>query len=182
MAGIADKFTSLMAKPGEDPNDDTPWYIKYGARVVGIVGAFFCILFGLWNCLSILFGGVSCLVSGVLQTVLGFLVMGVEAPFCCMFVDFVQVAANRVDNKPLYYRAAAYCLTALVPVILCPGLGSIFACGLVFGCGTLYGMMSLGKKGSRADMAAVASEQGGMSPTVGQPDATLMEDPDVWRP
>lgn len=39
-AGIAEKFTSLMAKPNQDPNDDTPWYIKYGARVVGIIGAF----------------------------------------------------------------------------------------------------------------------------------------------
>lgn len=35
---------------------------------------------------------------------------------------------------------------AVIPVILCPGLGSIFACGLVFGCGVIYGMMGLGKK------------------------------------
>lgn len=51
-----------------------------------------------------------CLISGVLQIVLGFLVMGVEAPFCCMFVDFVQQAAEKVDTKPLYYRAVAYCV------------------------------------------------------------------------
>jgi len=35
---------------------------------------------------------------------------------------------------------------SLIPVFLCIGLGSIFACGLVFGCGTIYGMMALGKK------------------------------------
>lgn len=67
-------------------------------------------MFGLWNCLGILFADVKCLVSGILQTILGFLVMGVEAPFCCMFVDFVQIAATKVDEKPLYLRAASYCL------------------------------------------------------------------------
>jgi hypothetical protein len=35
---------------------------------------------------------------------------------------------------------------AIIPVALCPGLGSIFACGLIFGCGVIYGMMGLGKK------------------------------------
>lgn len=105
-----------------------------------------CVLFGLWNIAGIIFANVSCMVSGVLQVILGFLVMGLEAPFCCMFVDFVQQASDRIDSKPLYYKAGAYCILAIIPVIICPGLGSIFACGLVFGCGTLYGMMSLGKK------------------------------------
>lgn len=35
---------------------------------------------------------------------------------------------------------------ALPPVLIKPGLASIFACGLVFLTGSLYGMMSLGKK------------------------------------
>ncbi|XP_063709885.1 calcium channel flower-like isoform X2 [Culicoides brevitarsis] len=160
MAGIAEKFTSLMARPNEDPNDAAaPWYIKYGARVIGIIGAFFCILFGLYNCISILFANVSCLVSGILQIILGFLVMGVEAPFCCMFIDYVQVVSSKVDSRPLWNRAAAYCALACVPVFICPGLASIFACGLVFGCGVLYGMIGLGKKASREEMAQRANTQ-----------------------
>lgn len=35
---------------------------------------------------------------------------------------------------------------AIPPVLLEPGLASIFGCGLVFATGVLYGMMSLGKK------------------------------------
>ncbi|XP_055701930.1 calcium channel flower isoform X2 [Phlebotomus papatasi] len=186
MESITEKFVSLMARPGQEnvPKDDVPWYLKYGARVLGIVGAFFCVLFGLWNCVSIVFGGVGCLVSGVLQVCLGLLVLIVEAPCCCMFVDFVQKVADLADSKPYWYRAAIYCVIAIPPVALCPGLGSIFACGLIFGTGVLYGMMSLGKKGSRQDMAAIASPNAmspGQGPTLDQR-STLMEDPDVWRP
>ncbi|XP_055701929.1 calcium channel flower isoform X1 [Phlebotomus papatasi] len=162
MESITEKFVSLMARPGQEnvPKDDVPWYLKYGARVLGIVGAFFCVLFGLWNCVSIVFGGVGCLVSGVLQVCLGLLVLIVEAPCCCMFVDFVQKVADLADSKPYWYRAAIYCVIAIPPVALCPGLGSIFACGLIFGTGVLYGMMSLGKKASLQEMrnAAVAAD------------------------
>lgn len=48
-----------------------------------------------------------------------------------------------VINLPYF---SFYFRFAVIPVILCPGLGSIFACGLVFGCGVIYGMMGLGKK------------------------------------
>lgn len=31
-----------MARPGQDnvPKDEIPWFLKYGARILGIVGAF----------------------------------------------------------------------------------------------------------------------------------------------
>lgn len=38
---FTEKFVSLMARPNQDPQpqDDFPWYMKYGARVIGIIGA-----------------------------------------------------------------------------------------------------------------------------------------------
>ncbi|XP_055383735.1 calcium channel flower isoform X1 [Condylostylus longicornis] len=196
MAGIAEKFTSLLARPSDEtaPPDGAPWYLKYGVRVLGIVAAFFAMLFGLWNCLSIIFFSVGCLVSGVLQIFAGFIVMAVEAPFCCMFLEHAQVIARKADERPMWNRAALYCIIAIPPVIFCPGLGSIFGCGLIFATGVVYGMMSIGKKGTREDMAAVASPTGtGMQPGMegmqgmpGQPmqttdqHVTLMEDPDSF--
>ncbi|XP_055694743.1 calcium channel flower isoform X2 [Lutzomyia longipalpis] len=162
MASFTEKFVSLMARPGQDavPKDDVPWYLKYGGRVLGIVAAFFAILFGLYNCLSILLVDIGCLVSGILQICAGMLVMVIEAPCCCMFIDFVQKIADLADSKPYYYRAAVYCVIAIPPIAMCPGLGSLFGCGLIFGTGVIYGMMSLGKKASLQEMrnAAVASD------------------------
>lgn len=155
-----DKVIGLLSKANPNqanqPDDGTPWYLKYGSKLLGIVGAFFCVLFGLFGLLTITLW---CLVSSILQIILGLIVLGIEAPFCCMFIDHVQTVATKIDERPLWNRAALYCLYAIVPVILCPGLGSIFPCALVFGCGVIYGMMGLGKKASLEEMRAAAQQQ-----------------------
>ena len=44
LQSLSDKFVSLMVRPGQEnqpsPQDDHPWYLKYGVRVAGIIGAF----------------------------------------------------------------------------------------------------------------------------------------------
>jgi len=183
-----DKLAQLMARPGQDPNakDDVPWWMRYAGRGVGTIGSGFAILFGFWNCLSIITFSISCLLSGMWQIVAGFIVLSVEAPCCCMFIDHVQQISDKVEARPYWNRAAAYVILAIPAILLCPGLASIFGSGLIFATGVIYGMMSLGKKGSREDMAAMASPQMATSPTgmgaTSDHHVTLMEDPDVWRP
>lgn len=127
-----DKILGLLQRSGpngENPVDDgTPWYFKYGSRALGIIGAFctwrffyrhimmtyifnfpVCILFGLWNCLGILLAQMMSLISGIIQICIGFLVLAIEAPFCCMFIDHVQQLSAKVDERPLWNRAAFYC-------------------------------------------------------------------------
>ncbi|KAG5682527.1 putative Calcium channel flower [Polypedilum vanderplanki] len=175
-----DKVIGLLSKANPNqanqPDDGTPWYLKYGAKALGIIGAFFCVLFGLFGLLTL---SMFCLISTIIQILVGLVVIAVEAPFCCMFIDHVQTIATKIDERPHWNRAAVYCILAIFPVVLCPELGSIFPCALVFGCGVLYGMMALGKKGTREDMAAVASPTSQM-PTNDQHNI-LIEDPDVWR-
>ncbi|KAL5291100.1 CACFD1 family protein [Megaselia abdita] len=185
---FADKITGLLAPNSQNGQmDDHPIWLRYGSKILGIVGAFFAILFGLWNCFGIVLFNVACLISGIIQMLVGFLVMALEAPVCCMFIEHVKTVTDKIDSRPLWNKAALYCGLAIPPIVICPSLASLFGCGLVFGTGVLYGMMSLGKKGSREDMAAVASPttmQPGttinMPPTSDQ-NVTLMEDPDVWR-
>lgn len=154
-----------MARPGQDnvPRDDVPWHLKYAGRAAGIVGGFFAVLFGLYNCISILVGDVGCLVGGILQILAGFAVLAIEAPCCFIFIDYVQQAAEWVDNRPYWNRAAFYCVIALIPVGMCFGLGSLFGCGLIFITGMLYGMMALGKKASQEDMRAAAASSAAAS-------------------
>lgn len=170
---MTEKIAALMARPGQDnlPKDDVPWFLKYAGRTLGIVGAFFAILFGLWNCFAIITINLTCVVSGILQMLVGFLVMAIEAPCCCIFIDFVQEVAQKADSRPYWNRAALYCCIAIPPVILCFGLGSLFGCGLVFGTGVLYGMMALGKKATAEEMrnaAAASQTRGNIAPTGGR--------------
>uniref|UniRef100_A0A2M4AMR1 Calcium channel flower n=1 Tax=Anopheles triannulatus TaxID=58253 RepID=A0A2M4AMR1_9DIPT len=167
---FAERLAGLMARPGQDnvPRDDVPWHLKYGGRAAGIVGGFFAVLFGLYNCIGILLGDVGCLVGGILQILAGFVVLAIEAPCCFIFIDFVQQAAEKADQRPYWNRAALYCVIAIPPVIMCLGLGSLFGCGLIFVTGMLYGMMALGKKASLDSMRAAATASAGTSSSVEQ--------------
>ncbi|XP_055314080.1 calcium channel flower isoform X1 [Sitodiplosis mosellana] len=157
MEGFAQKMTGLVAGPTDAAQSDIPWYLRYGARGLGIFGAFFAILFGFWNCFGVLTINFSSVLSGILQILVGILVMSIEAPVCCMFIDYAQKFAQTVESRPQWWRAAGYCAAAIPPVLLEPGLASIFGCGLIFATGVLYGMMSLGKKATLEQMRQAAA-------------------------
>ncbi|EDW19140.2 hypothetical protein AWZ03_007986 [Drosophila navojoa] len=154
------KLAELLARPNQDPagGPEAPWYLKYGSRVLGIVAAFFAILFGLWNVLSIIGLSVSCLVAGIIQMLAGFVVMALEAPFCFVCIEKVNDVSKMVDAKPMFFRAGLYCAMAVPPIFMCFGLASLFGSGLIFATGAVYGMMALGKKASAADMRAAAAQ------------------------
>lgn len=67
------------------------------------------ILFGFWNCFGVITINFSSVLSGIIQILVGILVMAVEAPMCCMFVDFAQKFAQQVESRPYWNRAAFYC-------------------------------------------------------------------------
>ncbi|XP_046736723.1 calcium channel flower isoform X1 [Diprion similis] len=163
---FGDKIASIMERPGQDPvtKDEVPWWMKYAGRGVGTIGGFFAILLGAWGCVGIITGSVSALIAGMWQMVAGFLVIIIEAPCCCLFIDFVQNLSDWVDRKPYWQRAAVYCLIALPAVILDAGLGTIFGSGLIFATGIIYGLMSLGKKASVDDMRMAAAVETQVTP------------------
>ncbi|KAK2585253.1 hypothetical protein KPH14_009954 [Odynerus spinipes] len=185
---IGERFTSMMQRPGQDPNakDDVSWWMKYAGRGLGTIGGLIAIFLGVWNCAFILLGSIMCFISGIWQMVVGFIVVMIEAPCCCLFIDFVQNLSDFVEKKPYWMRGLAYCLMALPSILLCSGINSIIGSGLIFATGGVYGLMSIGKKGARPDPAGmtssgVGSPQGTVPPTTDH-HTTLMEDPDVWRP
>ncbi|XP_035722836.1 calcium channel flower-like isoform X1 [Vespa mandarinia] len=157
---FGEKIASIMQRPGQDPvaKDDVPWWMKYAARGLGTVGGFIAIFLGVWNCASILFASIICFLSGIWQMLAGFIVLMIEAPCCCMFIDFVQNLSDMVESKPYWNRAAAYCLLALPPVFLCPKIESILGSGFIFATGIIYGLMSVGRKAPWGEMRSTAME------------------------
>lgn len=75
-----------------------------------VVGHPVAILFGFWNCFGVLTINFSSVLSGILQIIVGILVMSIEAPVCCMFLDHAQKLAQAVESRPHYYRAGGYCM------------------------------------------------------------------------
>ncbi|XP_061163888.1 calcium channel flower homolog [Saccostrea echinata] len=132
---------------------DTWWY-KYLLSGVGTLGGLLAILFGLVACITFT---AMCLLAGVLQMVAGFVVVLLEAPCCCQFVEFADKISSFSDKRPPWQKAVLYCLLGLVPIASCIEAWTILGAGLVFIAGALYGLKAIGKKGDRESMMAVAS-------------------------
>ncbi|XP_023701903.1 calcium channel flower isoform X1 [Cryptotermes secundus] len=158
---LAEKIGAIMQRPGQDvvPKDDVPWWMKYAGRGLGTVGSMVAIVLGVWSCVGIVFGDINCLISGMWQMIAGAVVIMIEAPCCCLFIDFVQNISDWVEKRPYWNRAAFYCIIALPSVFLCRELQSIFGSGLIFTTGVIYGLMSLGRKASQQEMMSNADRE-----------------------
>ncbi|XP_014279158.1 calcium channel flower isoform X1 [Halyomorpha halys] len=156
-----EKVGTIWKRPGEDvvPKDEVPLWLKYGARALGTCGGGIAIFLGLWNCFSILLGGVECLLSGMWQMIAGFVVIVIEAPCCCFFIDFVHTFSDWADKRPFWHRAVFYVSIGFPPIVMCIGISSFFGGGLIIGCGVLYGIMALGKKAPLEEMRVQAAQQ-----------------------
>ena len=61
--------------------------------------------FGAWCCLTIF---PLCIVAGVWQIAAGFIMIVIEAPFCCMFLDFVASFAEMMERRPPWQKTLLY--------------------------------------------------------------------------
>jgi len=112
--------------------------------------------------------------SPIWQIAAGFIIIVVEAPFCCMFLDFVAAYAEMVEKRPPWQKAALYVVLSLPPLFLCLGLSTLIGSGAICATGVFYGMQMVGKKASPADMAAAARGN--------EPDEkNIMDGGDEWQ-
>jgi len=139
---------------GGGPQSDVPWWMRYAGKGAGIGGGVVAVFFGFWCCISF---SPLCIVAGIWQICAGLFVITLEAPFCCMFLDFVQQAVAKVDGRPVWQKALVYLVLAIPPISMCFSLSTLIGSGLIFLASVVYGMQVLGPKGSKADMAAAAS-------------------------
>src|SRR5690242_19651800 len=124
-----------MQNPMRPPADaDTTWWVRWAARGLGVVGGVCTFIsaiyiisccfsvsmaFGIWVMISF---DASCLAAGLIQMfvclriiifhfnyrVVGFFVVALEAPFCCMWLDFIERIAEFSENRPLWLKAVIY--------------------------------------------------------------------------
>merc|ERR1719153_1825904 len=128
--------------------------MKYLAKAAGIAAAIVAMLFGVLCCID-LFSPI-CIVAGIWQVCAGFIIIVIEAPFCCMFLDFVASFAEMVERRPPWQKTALYIVLAIPPLFLCLQLSTLLGSGAIAATGVLYGMQVVGKKASATDMAAAA--------------------------
>jgi len=142
----------------QDPNSNFPWWIRFLAKGLGVVGGFVAVFFAVLGFFTFDSG---CIVAVLLQLVIGLLTVALEAPFCCMFVDFIEKIANFSESRAYWQKGLLYIAMGLIPIVLCAELNTLLGGGMIMSSGIVYGFMALGKKADRNTMLASA---GGAAP------------------
>uniref|UniRef100_A0A0K0FV88 Calcium channel flower n=2 Tax=Strongyloides TaxID=6247 RepID=A0A0K0FV88_STRVS len=143
--------TQMMTE--HDPNSAFPWWIRFLAKGLGIAGGFIAMFFGILALISI---SPTCIMAALLQLVIGFLSIAIEAPFCCSFIDFIEKIAVFSESRAFWQKAVLFCVMGIIPIVMCPEIDTILGSGMIFACGAMYGFMALGKKADRNSMMAAA--------------------------
>jgi len=139
----------------QQPQDDgVSRWCKMATRAAGTVAGILSLALGLFACITF---HASCLAAGLIQMLLGFLLVTFEAPCCCMFLDFIERISNFSETRPYWQKALLYGLISPIPIILCLEVSTFFGAGLIFITGVMYGMMALGKKADRSEIMARAA-------------------------
>jgi len=152
-----DKVKGFMfpnAGGGAEADDGVAWWMKYASKAAGIVGGVVAMIFGVLCFFPVPWP--TCVIAGIWQIAAGFIMIVIEAPFCCMFLDFVGQISAAIESRPPWQKAVLYIVLALPPLPFCFGFSTIMGSAALIGTGVLYGMQSVGKKASRADMSAAA--------------------------
>jgi len=123
-------------------------------RACGTVAGFVSLALGLFACITF---SAKCLAAGLIQMFLGFLLLTLEAPCCCLFLDFIERISHFSETRPYWQKALLYGLVSPIPIFLCLEVSTFFGAGFIFVTGIMYGMMTLGKKADRSEMMARAA-------------------------
>ncbi|KAE9553455.1 hypothetical protein FO519_003327 [Halicephalobus sp. NKZ332] len=164
MGAAASVQTQMQTE--HDPNAAFPWWVRFLAKGLGIIGGFIAMFFAILGLLSF---SATCILAVLLQLAAGFLTIALEAPFCCTFVDFIEKIAVFSESRAYWQKAVLYCVMGLIPIVLCVELNTILGAGMIFASGVVYGFMALGKKADRNTMMGSGASNPAWNQQINQP-------------
>lgn len=133
---------------------EATWWCRLLARVVGTLAGIVGVICGILICVSL---SPMCIISGLLLIFVAIVVLVFEAPVCCSFIELTKPIATFAEGRTFFQKAILYVISAIVPLVLCFGISTIFGSGLIITAGVIYGLMGLGRKADRRQMTATAT-------------------------
>lgn len=141
--GAAASGVQAQMRTDHEQSAAFPWWVRLLAKGMGVIGGFLAVIFAVIGLISINY---RCIIAALLQLIFGLLSIAIEAPFCCMCVDFIEKIAVFSESRKHWQKALLFCLMGAIPFILCSELETFLGSGLIFASGVVYGFMALGKK------------------------------------
>ncbi|OQR69124.1 calcium channel flower-like [Tropilaelaps mercedesae] len=141
--------------------DSVPWYLRYGARVLGTIGGLLSIILGAvavpWGALTL---SPRSFAGGLIEVLIGIFVTLIEAPFLCSFLSFAQRPGELLEkNQSPFFKGVLYIVLGLIPMLIEVSLATVFGTGLVLMAGVVHAVIGFGRKAPREQMQAAATVQ-----------------------
>uniref|UniRef100_A0A914DUU9 Calcium channel flower n=1 Tax=Acrobeloides nanus TaxID=290746 RepID=A0A914DUU9_9BILA len=104
-AAASSAQTQMMAE--HDPNAAFPWWVRFLAKGLAIIGGFIAMFFAVLGLISF---NATCIMAVLLQLAFGFFSVALEAPFCCAFIDFIEKIAKFSESRAYWQKAVLFCM------------------------------------------------------------------------
>ncbi|XP_002165260.2 calcium channel flower isoform X1 [Hydra vulgaris] len=138
-----------MAGENQQRSENAPKTLRFLVRIYGLVAAFILVSAGLFVLLTI---SGKCVIAGILQISIGVLVLALEVPLCCSYIECLVQVSNWVESHFRFWmRGLLYLAGALPSIFLCLELSTIIGSGSLLLLASLYGLLFIGKKGADKD-------------------------------
>ncbi|MFH4976295.1 hypothetical protein AB6A40_003004 [Gnathostoma spinigerum] len=148
-AAASSARAQMQTDQGNAMNNAFPWWVRFLARGLGVLGGFVAIFFAVIGLVSI---HAQPLIAVILQLFFGMLVIALEAPFCCSFIEFIDRIAKFSESRKDWHKGVIYCLMGCIPIIVYTETETVLGSGMIFACGVAYGFMALGRKADLSSM------------------------------
>uniref|UniRef100_A0A0N5AUJ3 Calcium channel flower n=1 Tax=Syphacia muris TaxID=451379 RepID=A0A0N5AUJ3_9BILA len=168
--GAAASGIQAQMRTEHDETTAFPWWVRLLAKALAVFGGFLAVIFAV---LGLFTFNCNCIIATLLQLAFGLLTVALEAPFCCMCVEFIEKIALFSESRKHWHKAVLFCTMGAIPIILCFGISTFVGSGLIFASGVVYGFMALGKK---ADLSAGPTDAA-WNATVNQPPPSINNPP-----
>ena len=152
------------------PQDDMVWWLKWLIKGASVFLGFMAVVLGIVTTISI---SLKCMIAGIILIFGGVLVLALEVPICCSFIEFIRPLTKFSEGRPHWQKCGIYMVCPIIVIILCPGAASIIGSLCIFGVAGLYFMLTVGKKAPVEIMRTRA--------TTGDSKANLTTDQQIGR-
>lgn len=135
--------------------DGMSWWFKYLIKGAAVVLGFIAFILGFVTAISI---SPLCIIAGIILICSSTLVLALEVPICCSFIQFMQPITKFSEGRPHWQKVAIYMIPPIIVIAMCPSVGAILGSLCIFGVAALYFMLTVGKKAPLDEMRTRASE------------------------
>jgi hypothetical protein len=149
-----DPFQQQQQQQSMPASDGMSWWFKWLIKGSSVILGSIALLLGVISTISLSAG---CIIGGLVLTFGGILVLALEVPICCSFIEIIRPLTSFSEGRPHWQKVAVYMVPPIVTMFLCTSVTTIIGSLCICGVAALYFVLTVGKKANLNEMRTRAN-------------------------